>query len=510
MTDKTKLIKAQNNLIEFIEDKSKDLYMLLRTQEQIDTNNNPKSYEEIVKIEEKKGKEWDDVQKSYNALADVETQKKGEDAIYNYFRKQAYQNLGSSIYNKLYIKDDGIKFILNNSVEDIDKNKIYSGIIKRYAQKLEFPWDDGFDNEGKHYMSKMKFPKLRPEVVSFMSLLKKYLLIAMKEKFNVLTLDIIPDSQNTLLGIFTLGNKVNEKIQIEATYFFQEQLEKVFEDVFINDTSEHYNLKTNGFGNNEIKAQIKLNKLWFERQKEVVERLLKDDKKDHLKKIKKVKEYQKYVNDNYSKLGISSEKVKKLKKADEKIINLVSERIEENRRNTELWEYEIEVNKEFFIKAKKCIDNNSYTLDKYLKLQEEWDDKLLEHPFAEVNTPIIKNYDPSIKIKPIFIERSKRQRFETVAEKRLSNIEKSISTFNNFFSKTNVANYDFTKDDMIGIDERITKSINQFRLNYEQFFASNPDKEVKKNSKIEKYKKNIDGTDPSVIQNIREKMKGGD
>ena len=177
MTDKTKLIKAQNNLIEFIEDKSKDLYMLLRTQEQIDTNNNPKSYEEIVKIEEKKGKEWDDVQKSYNALADVETQKKGEDAIYNYFRKQAYQNLGSSIYNKLYIKDDGIKFILNNSVEDIDKNKIYSGIIKRYAQKLEFPWDDGFDNEGKHYMSKMKFPKLRPEVVSFMSLLKKYLLI---------------------------------------------------------------------------------------------------------------------------------------------------------------------------------------------------------------------------------------------------------------------------------------------------------------------------------------------
>ena len=38
MTDKTKLIKAQNNLIEFIEDKSKDLYMLLRTQEQIDTN----------------------------------------------------------------------------------------------------------------------------------------------------------------------------------------------------------------------------------------------------------------------------------------------------------------------------------------------------------------------------------------------------------------------------------------------------------------------------------------
>ena len=170
----------------------------------------------------------------------------------------------------------------------------------------------------------------------------------------------------------------------------------------------------------------------------------------------------------------------------------------------------LEVNKEFFIKAKKFIDNNSFTLDKYLKLQEEWDNKLMEHPFAEVNTPIIRNYDPSIKIKPIFIERSKRQRFETVAEKRLSNIEKSISTFNNFFSKTNVANYDFTKDDMISIDERITKSVNQFRLNYEQFFASNPDKKVKKNSKIEKYKKNIDGTDPSVIQNIREKMKGGD
>jgi len=496
MTDKTKLIKAKNNLIEFIDDQSKDLYMLLRTQEQIDINNNPKSYEEIVKIDEKKAKEWDDVQRSYNDLADDKTRKKGEDVIYNYFLKHAYQNLGSSIYNKLYIKDDGIKLILNNSVEDIDKNKIYSGIIKRYAQKLEFPWDDGFDNEGKHHITNMKFPKLRSEVVSFISLIKKYLLIAMKEKFNVLTLDIIPDSQNTLLGIFTLGNKVNEKMQIEATHFFQEQLEKVFEEVFINDTSEHFNLKTNGFGNNEIKAQIKLNKLWFERQKEVVERLFKDDKKNHLKLVKQNKEYH--------------EKVKKLKIVDQRTSSFLDEAIEKLGRQIELTEYEIEVNKEFFIKAKKLIDKNSYTFDKHLKLQEEWDEKVLEHPFAQLNTPIIKNYDPSIKIKSIFIERSKRQRFETVAEKRLSNIEKSISTFNNFFSKTNMANYDFTKDDMVGIDERITKSVNQFRLNYEQFFASNPDKKVKKNSKIEKFKKNIDGADPLIIENIKNKMKGGD
>ena len=36
MTDKTKLIKAQNNLIEFIDDKSKDIFMLLKTQKHID------------------------------------------------------------------------------------------------------------------------------------------------------------------------------------------------------------------------------------------------------------------------------------------------------------------------------------------------------------------------------------------------------------------------------------------------------------------------------------------
>ena len=490
MTDKTKLIKAQNNLTEFLDDKSKDLYMLLRTQEQIDIANNPKSYEEILKLEEKHNKQWQGIIESYDVKDNGETRKKKEDVIYNYFQNESYKNLGNNIYNKLYIKDDGIKFILNNSVEDIDKNKIYSGIIKRYAQKLEFPWDDGFDNEGKHYISNMKFPKLRSEVVSFMSLIKKYLLIAMKEKFNVLTLDIIPDSQKTLLGIFTLGNKVNEKMQIEATNFFQEQLEKVFEEVFINDTSEHFNLKTNGFGNNEIKAAIKVNKLWFERQKEVAEKLLIDEKKDYLKLINDYNKFRETLDDQS--------------------ISFFNKSIEERRKQLELTEYEIEVNKEFYIKAKKLIDKNSYTLDKHFKLNEEWDQKIDQHPFTESHAPYLKNYDPSIKIKPIFIERSKRQRFETVAEKRLSNIEKSIYTFNNFFSKTNVANYDFTKDDMIGIDERITKSVNQFRLNYEQFFTSNPDKKVKKNSKIEKYKKNIDGNDPSVIQNIKEKMKGGD
>ena len=36
MTDKTKLVKAQNNLIEFIDDRSKDIFMLLRTQKQMD------------------------------------------------------------------------------------------------------------------------------------------------------------------------------------------------------------------------------------------------------------------------------------------------------------------------------------------------------------------------------------------------------------------------------------------------------------------------------------------
>ena len=77
---------------------------------------------------------------------------------------------------------------------------------------------------------------------------------------------------------------------------------------------------------------------------------------------------------------------------------------------------------------------------------QEWDEAI--KCFSRANN-FEEKYDgrktnPSL----VFIERSKRQRFETVAEKRLSNIEKSISTFNNFFSKTNVANYDFTKDDI--------------------------------------------------------------
>ena len=35
MTDKTKLIKTKNNLLEFIEDKTKDIFMLLKTEKQI-------------------------------------------------------------------------------------------------------------------------------------------------------------------------------------------------------------------------------------------------------------------------------------------------------------------------------------------------------------------------------------------------------------------------------------------------------------------------------------------
>ena len=147
-----------------------------------------------------------------------------------------------------------------------------------------------------------------------------------------------------------------------------------------------------------------------------------------------------------------------------------------------------------------------------MKANFEYDKKMFEHPFSveRYGDRRIEEQDPFIKIKPIFIERNKRQRFETVAEKRVKNIEKAIVTFNNFFSKTNVANYEFSKNDMIGIDERITKAVNTFRLNYEQFFSSNPEKINKKDSKVKKYKKNIDGTDPLIIKNIKDNMKGGD
>jgi len=187
--------------------------------------------------------------------------------------------------------------------------------------------------------------------------------------------------------------------------------------------------------------------------------------------------------------------------------------IETMKIDLELQEFEDEVYKGEHLQCKKLIKNNELTLDALLQIDYESEKAIKEHPLRvqKYGREIIeKKFDPNIKIKTVFIERSKRMRFETVAEKRLNNIEKSIATFNNFLSKTNVANYDFSKDDMIGIDERITKAVNTFRLNYEQFFASNPDKTVNKNSKIEKFKKNIDGTDPLIIKNIKDNMKGGD
>ena len=51
MTDKTKLIKTKNNLLEFIEDKTKDIFMLLKTEKQIKRGINPLSFEEIQKKE---------------------------------------------------------------------------------------------------------------------------------------------------------------------------------------------------------------------------------------------------------------------------------------------------------------------------------------------------------------------------------------------------------------------------------------------------------------------------
>tara|TARA_Y100001970_G_C14160217_1_gene818067 strand:+ start:26 stop:1534 length:1509 start_codon:yes stop_codon:yes gene_type:complete len=502
MTDKTKLIKAQNNLIEFIDDKSKDIFMLLKTQKHIDKEINVKSADEVKKDYKKSLEESKKISKKLMNQA-----KGGADELNENWRaelleqryNQYYQDtLGEWKDHKLDFSNDSIQFILddNYQIKEIDENIIYSAIIKGYAQNLLFPWDGGFDEKGEKYIRYHKFPKLRSDIISFITVLKKYLLIVMKERYNILTLDIIPDSQNTLLGIFSLGNKVNEKIKIDATKFFQEKLEEVFEDVFIDETSQHFYLKTKGLGNQVIENEKLLCEKWFNGQKEEAEKVTEFLKQENLKDIKVNKELFKDFSQ------IDKKTAKNMKKWFDEIF-------ENKKREIEIDEYSIELTKSRYHQIKKHIDSNTLTINKITEINYNFDKKFNEHPLVEDNEHQNK-FDPQIKIKPIFIERSKRMRFETVAEKRLSNIEKSISTFNNFFSKTNVANYDFTKDDMISIDERITKSVNQFRLNYEQFFASNPDKKVKKNSKIEKYKKNIDGTDPSVIQNIREKMKGGD
>ena len=507
MTNKTKLIKAQNNLIEFIDDKSKDIFMLIKTQKQIDAELNLKSADDIKKDSKKskderkeKGKKWLETQyenpvevvKDAVEKKAVDMEKEIEKKVYQYYQ----DTLGEWKDHKLNLSNDSIQFLLddNYQIKEIDENIIYSSIIKGYAQNLKFPWDAGFDEKGVKYIRYHKFPKLRSDVISFISVLKQYLLLVMKDKYNVLTLDIIPDSQNTLLGIFSLGNKVNEKIKIDATKFFQEKLEEVFEDVFIDETSQHFYLKTKGLGNQVIENEKLLSEKWFNGQKEEAEKITEFLKQETLDEIKNNKNLVKELS------GLDTEvEIKKL-------LNNMND---QKKIDIEINEYSLELSKSRYHKIKKHIDSNTLTINKITEIDYHYNKKLSEHPLVDDNENHTK-FEPEIKIKPIFIERSKRMRFETVAEKRLSNIEKSISTFNNFFSKTNVANYNFTKDDMIGIDERITKSVNQFRLNYEQFFASNPDKKVKKNSKIEKYKKNIDGTDPSVIQNIKEKMKGGD
>jgi len=509
MTDKTKLIKAKNNLIEFIDDKSKDIFMMLKTKKQIDSEINLKSADDIKKDSKKfkderkeESKKWVETQSenSFEVVKGavekkaVNAEKEIENIIYQYFQ----DTLGEWKDHKLYLSDDSIQFILNDTheIKEIDENIIYSGIIKRYAQNLKFPWDGGFDEKGEKYIRYHKFPKLRSDVISFISVLKQYLLLVMKERYNVLTLDIIPDSQNTLLGIFSLGNKVNEKIKIDATKFFQEKLEEVFEDVFIDETSQHFYLKTKGLGNQVIENEKLLNEKWFNGQKEEAEKITEFLKQEKLDEIKEHKNLLKEAS------VLDKEVVKKVNK-------WVNGMIDQKKRDLEIDEYSLELSKSRYHNIKKHIDSNTLTLNKIMEHDYHYNKNIFEHPLVTDPEHPTK-FEPEIKIKPIFIERSKRMRFETVAEKRLSNIEKSISTFNNFFSKTNMANYDFTKDDMVGIDERITKSVNQFRLNYEQFFASNPDKKVKKNSKIEKFKKNIDGADPLIIENIKNKMKGGD
>tara|TARA_B110001454_G_C12709668_1_gene430187 strand:+ start:702 stop:2216 length:1515 start_codon:yes stop_codon:yes gene_type:complete len=504
MTDKTKLIKTKNNLLEFIEDKTKDIFMLLKTEKQIKRGINPLSFEEIQKKEkesEMKTKKW--MGRHLEKSEEEVLVKKIQADIQSRMEKALLEGHGEDELARLYLSKKGIKFILDSDeeeIDNIDQNRIYSKLVTRYAQKTEFPWYGGLDDDGEVFITYQKYPQLRAEVVNFMSLLKQYLLLTMKEEYNILTLDIIPDSQHTFLAIFTMGNRVNEKLYNDAKDFFQKKLEDILGNVYIDKTSEHFHLPTEGLGNKELEKARKLTKKWFNGQKEEVIKLIKHEKNQLLETIKHRDELLKDCE------GILSESNLKLQK------QWLDKTVDDKRKDNELSEYGFELQKAHHNSITKLIDNDKLTLSKIMKANFEYDKKLFEHPFSgeRYGDRRIEEQDPFIKIKPIFIERNKRQRFETVAEKRVKNIEKAIVTFNNFFSKTNVANYEFSKNDMIGIDERITKAVNTFRLNYEQFFSSNPEKINKEDSKVKKYKKNIDGTDPLIIKNIQEKMKGGD
>jgi len=65
---------------------------------------------------------------------------------------------------------------------------------------------------------------------------------------------------------------------------------------------------------------------------------------------------------------------------------------------------------------------------------------------------------------------SKKDKFLSVANKRVERANQTIRSFKNFYSRHNKRNYDFSKEDFIEIDRKITKALELFRKDYQDHF----------------------------------------
>lgn len=96
--------------------------------------------------------------------------------------------------------------------------------------------------------------------------------------------------------------------------------------------------------------------------------------------------------------------------------------------------------------------------------------KKLEKVFKDIhheNRDVIKDVDKSF---------GKKDNFLYIANKRIDRANQVIRSFKNFYSRHNKRNYDFSKEDFMEIDRKITNALELFREDYQEHFK---EKELK-------------------------------
>lgn len=84
-----------------------------------------------------------------------------------------------------------------------------------------------------------------------------------------------------------------------------------------------------------------------------------------------------------------------------------------------------------------------------------------------------KNETISLKFEFKFVSSedfTKKDKFQSISRKRLERTGKMILSFRNFFSQHNKRHYDFSLEDFKEIDTSLTRSLHQFRNEYEKYF----------------------------------------